>query len=221
MTDTIAVRALLQHPLLRTLQEQQRQTSTHHNIFQIFSLTLDENAHSSFLAYLLNPLERHGQGTVFLDAWLHWLRPRCLRPLSGHGAHVTPERYASQWGRIDIVAELRDGTLIAVENKVCAGEQEDQLTRYGNWLHEQPGPSQRLLVFLTPDGRKGTTARAGQPVIRMSYRDLAQVLEQALRTVPDAAHSLRADVGQYIRLCHHLHTLSFGKPVTAAANTRR
>lgn len=206
MTDTTAVRALLQHPLLRTLQEQQRQTSAHHNIFQLFGLTLDENAHSAFLAYLLNPMERHGQGTAFLDAWLQWLQPWCSEPLSGHGAHVTPERYAGLWGRIDIVAELRDGTLIAVENKVCAREQEDQLTRYGDWLRAQPGAGQRLLVFLTPDGRKGTTARAGQPVTRMTYRDLAQVLEQALRTVPDTAHSLRADVGQYIRLCRHLHT---------------
>lgn len=206
MTDTTAVRALLQHPLLRTFQEQQRQSSAHHNIFQLFGLTLDENAHSAFLAYLLNPMERHGQDTAFLDAWLQWLRPRCSEPLSSHGAHIVAERYAGQWGRIDIVAELRNGTLIAVENKVCAGEQEDQLARYGDWLHAQPGPGQRLLVFLTPDGRNGTTARAGQPVIRMSYRDLAQVLEQALCTVPDTAHSLRADVKQYIQLCRHLHT---------------
>ncbi|WP_376750850.1 PDDEXK-like family protein [Comamonas terrigena] len=205
MTDTIAVRALLQHPLLRTFQEQQRQTSAHHNIFQLFGLTLNENAHSAFLAYLLNPMERHGQGTAFLDAWLQWLQPRCSEPLSSHGAHVVAERYAGQWGRIDIVTELGGGTLIAVENKVRAGEQEDQLARYGDWLHAQSESGQRLLVFLTPDGRDGATARAGQSVIRMSYRDLAQVLEQALCVVPDTAHSLRADVGQYIRLCRHLH----------------
>lgn len=206
MPDTTAARALLQHPLLQVFHEQQRHTSAHHNIFQLFGLTLDENTHSTFLAYLLNPMECHSQGTAFLDAWLQWLQPWCSEPLSSHDAHVVTERYAGTWGRIDIVAELRDGTLIAVENKVRAGEQEDQLARYDDWLKAQPGPGQRLLIFLTPDGRDGITARARQPMIRMSYRDLAYLLEQALCAVPNTAHSLRADVGQYIRLCHHLHT---------------
>lgn len=215
MTNITAVRALLQHPLLCSFQEQQRQTSAHHNIFQFFGVTLDENVHSAFLAYLLNPMQRHGQGTTFLDAWLQWLQPHCHEPLSSHGAHVVTERVADQWGRIDIVAELRDGTLIAVENKVGAGEQEEQLARYGDWLRAQAGPGQRLLVFLTPDGRDGSTARAGQSVIRMSYDDLSRVLEQALRAVPDTAHSLRADVGQYIRLCRHLSTSLSELPMDA------
>lgn len=215
MTNTTAVHALLQHPLIRLFQEQQRHTSAHHNIFHFFGVTLDENAHSAFLAYLLNPMQRHGQGTAFLDSWLQWLQPQCLEQLSSHGAHVVLERTAGRLGRIDIVTELRDGTLIAVENKVCAGEQEDQLARYGDWLHAQPGPGQRLLVFLTPDGRKGTTAREGQAVIRMSYNDLSHVLEQALCAVPDTAQSLHADVGQYIRLCRHLSTSLSELPMDA------
>lgn len=207
MTDSTAIRTLLQHPTLHTLQEEQGRSSAHHNIFELLGLGQKETAHSAFLAYLLHPMGRHGQGATFLNAWLHWLHQQHGHPLlCGQGGHAMTERFAGHWGRIDIVVELRDGSVLAIENKVGAGEQDAQLARYGDWLQAQPGAGQRWLVFLTPDGRPGATARSGQPVIAMSYAQLADVLEGALHTVPQTAHALRADVTQYIRLCRHLHT---------------
>lgn len=69
------MRALLRDfkPLLDRLKDQRRQTASRFNVTEAFGVTRDELVHSQFIAYLLNPTERHDQGDVFLSLFLQCL----------------------------------------------------------------------------------------------------------------------------------------------------
>ena len=224
--ETRRARELLQHPLVHdwvlTEKVRRRLTSERHNIFEALGVAHKENYHSRFIGYLLNPSGEHDQGNVFLRALLQWLVPHpALSPtvcdsinaylspfvVRRTQARITTELDTGGYGRIDLVIELPGGTTIAIENKVYAGEQDEQLGRYWQWLRS-PRPSgtaeNSALIFLTPDGRAGTTSAAQDAVVRMSYADLAQVLEQGAATCPATASPLTQSVSQYTHLCRNI-----------------
>ena len=224
--ETRRARELLQHPLVHdwvlTEKVQRRLTSERHNIFEALGVAHKENYHSRFMGYLLSPSGEHDQGDVFLRALLQWLVPHpalsptvrdsvnaYLSPLAVRGtqARITTELDTGGNGRIDLVIELPGGTTIAIENKVYAGEQKDQLSRYWQWLRSSrpSGTAENsALIFLTPDGRAGTTSAAQDAVVRMSYADLANVLEQGAAACPATALPLTQSVSQYTRLCRNI-----------------
>lgn len=231
-------RDLLQHPLVHdwvlTEKVQRRLTSERHNIFEALGVAHKENYHSRFIGYLLSPSSEHDQGDVFLRALLQWLVPHpALSPMVRNSinaylsplvvrrtqARITTELDTGGYGRIDLVIELPGGTTIAIENKVYAGEQDEQLRRYWQWLRS-PRPSgaaeNSALIFLTPDGRAGTTSAAQDAVVRMSYADLAHVLEQGAVTCPATASPLIQSVSQYTHLCRNIAigTSNMTKPNT-------
>ena len=217
------MRSLLMHPLIRDDLSKRRAlrslTAARHNVFDALGLGRKENYHSRFMGYLLDPTERHDQGAVFLCSFLDWLREHHGLPSStaegwtagqvqgtlAPKALVTAEKDTGGSGRIDLVLELSDGTTIAIENKVDAQEQEDQLRRYWHWLRSLGKRSDQLmLVFLTPDGRADTTAGARDHIVRMSYGQLAEVLERGMARCPETAHALIATTRQYIQLCQRI-----------------
>lgn len=224
--ETRRARELLQHPLVHdwvlTEKVRRRLTSERHNIFEALGVAHKENYHSRFIGYLVNPSGEHDQGDVFLRALLQWLGPHpALSPIVRDSinaylspfvvrqphARITAELDTGGYGRIDLVIELPGGTTIAIENKVYAGEQDEQLGRYWQWLRS-PSPSgtaeNSALIFLTPDGRAGTTSAAQDAVVRMSYADLAHVLEQGASTCPATASPLTQSVSQYTHLCRDI-----------------
>lgn len=224
--ETRRARDLLQHPLVHdwvlTQKVRRRLTSERHNIFEALGVAHKENYHSRFIGYLFNPSGEHDQGDVFLRALLQWLMPHpALSPTvrDSIGAYLSPfvvrrtqarittELDTGGYGRIDLVIELPGGTTVAIENKVYAGEQEEQLGRYWKWLRS-PRPSgaaeNSALIFLTPDGRAGTTSATQDAVVRMSYADLAHVLEQGAATCPATASTLSQSVSQYTHLCRNI-----------------
>ena len=222
--ETRRMRDLLQHPHVRhhLLMGKARAqlTSARHNIFEVLGVADKENHHSRFIAYLFNPRGVHDQGDLFLRPLLQWLESRSgvlpaaragmaahLGAAAGLGkAMVSTELYAEKHGRLDLVIELSGGTSIAIENKVYAVEQDKQLSRYWDWLRSRPGRSaeQAVLIFLSPDGRSGTTARPDDTIVLMSYADLALVLERGLAECPPTALSLIQSVRQYTQLCQNL-----------------
>jgi hypothetical protein len=173
------------------------------NIFNILQLSRSEvRTHSAFLSHLLSPNASHGQGTLFLKAFLE------------HGAGKYPDfpplpsfeqsenwlvstENRTKYGRLDIVIQNpREGFLCVVENKVDSEEGNQQLKRYGQWMNDHLDiyPFQAL-CFLTIHGGPSRTAES-TPFFRLSYhQDIAAWLEDTLEHIQ--APGVYAVVQQY------------------------
>jgi hypothetical protein len=124
--------------------------------------------HTAVLTELLNPRGSHGQGCLFLKAFLI----RCGRT---EIARVVEKDSDSVWvdsevgfhlGRLDIYVSALPRFSAIIENKVKATEGTDQLRRYRRILDLQD-TFDTLLVYLTPKGvRSKTRVRRYLP---MSY----------------------------------------------------
>lgn len=153
--------------------------------FNVFELTRRSNfevtTHSAFLAALLDPFGSHRQGSLFLAAFLHWLRlkrPGLIVPDAGpewsvktevafaipgakaDGQSIGVGDVADITGQIDLVLDAGDRATLVIENKVWAGDQAAQLARYRDWLKEQPAAqgseSRTALIYLTVSGSEAS-----------------------------------------------------------------
>ncbi|WP_276642580.1 PD-(D/E)XK nuclease family protein [Siccibacter turicensis] len=147
-----AILRLLHHT--SSLQEGYRQAERRYYSqiapdFRPFSLfTVNENTLSRCLAFLLNPQETHGQGSLFLDAFYRLIdSPR--RDETAKSFRVYTEYCLPSQRRIDIVLMDNQG-MIGIENKPWAADQPRQLYDYACWLEETATRSQRgwHLIYL-------------------------------------------------------------------------
>ncbi|MGP1345484.1 MAG: PD-(D/E)XK nuclease family protein [Phycisphaerales bacterium] len=129
------------------------------NIFDALRISRTEIRHSNFLAWLLDPAESHGCGALFLNAVLIDLlrqTPRELRPISPiklDGAQLSGVEVRREWRNIDLLIHSRDPSfVIAIENKIGAGESRGQLMRYERTVRDAFPKVPSLFVFLTPAG---------------------------------------------------------------------
>lgn len=122
--------------------------------------------------------------------------------------HVFKEASRPPHGDIDLLME-REGTGIAIENKIKAKEQPRQLARYSEYLacrFPDEYEDQRLLLYLTRFGEAATT-HENKSYHRISYRDhILHWLEKCLREtyaflpINQALLQYRAVVRQVIEL---------------------
>ena len=189
-------------PLLAEAKTQRQQTSEHFNVFEVLHVDGYEAYHSRFIAYLLDPTERHDQGDVFLTSFLQGLGLD-FNPASTQGAGARTELSLGPSGRIDIYIRLANGQIILIENKVGAQEGENQISRYQNWLQRQYTPPgfPHGVVFLTPDGRCPETACRPEEVIRWSYVRVADWINHQAVGKPER---LRVILEQYAETCRRI-----------------
>lgn len=165
------------------------------DLFAELNLSGVEAFHTRMLAFLLNPLAAHGQGGLFLDLWL-----KCLElPGGSSGARVVAEYAITSQSRVDLLLRLKNHTIL-IENKVYAGEGEDQLARYATWLQQEP-VAHKTLIFLTPDGRRPTSG--GEPLC-LSFGFLADWLGHCVQELVgrlDPGQELAAALSLYRRSC--------------------
>lgn len=187
--------------------EQARQEAPGFNLFSVLGVSYYEvRTHSAFLAYLLDPAASHGQQYAFLTSFLNTCRERNPTfPLpkgefTRYVWHVQRERSTARFGRLDIVLSCPDlGYLCVIENKVGAGEQYEQLSRYGEWLDTQAEAfADRALIFLTPRGHKSATSGDYRYFPLSYYDDIAPWLAGILPTIE--AQNLRHALTQYLQL---------------------
>jgi len=135
------------------------------NVYELCGVSHYELMHSKILAEILSPTGMHGQGARFLAMIAEEFG------LSGFGcdakASLEVKGYVGNRsvGRFDIFIEDRDAVCI-IENKIYAGEQDQQLARYRKFLDDekhfkQISKDKRFLIFLTLDGRDATTLDRG------------------------------------------------------------
>lgn len=122
------------------------------NLFSILGVQRDEaRTHSRFLAELLNPEGRHGEGSRFLRAFVADVLG-LPHDINGR-ISVTRELTTAEQRRVDLVVELPD-LIIGIEVKIDAGDQEAQLhDYYRELIHRANYQRTAVLCYLTLDGK--------------------------------------------------------------------
>jgi len=162
--------------------------------FNVFTTLLKEHdevrLHSRFVTHLLDPKANHDCGRLFLDLFLDTISEG-VQPHEDENAveQKSIEKFRSlklqkcirvrkEYGNIDIYIEF-ENSIIAIENKINAGEQSDQISRYIEFL-EATGKSYTML-YLTLDGKKSDTHEKKE-YFRISYREhILKWLEKCLQ----------------------------------------
>jgi hypothetical protein len=135
---------------LRFKKEYDKQFALDFSLFQFF--TVGENKISQILAYFLDVNQNHGQGNAFLEEFVKTL---CEKDIEIEQLEIICEKTIDDNRRIDIYIKLKDLT-IAIENKIWADDQNNQLSDYSNFLEEN-SQGNYLLFYLSPYGLEPKT----------------------------------------------------------------
>lgn len=117
---------------------------------------IGENQFSSMLAFFLNPKQAHGQGDVFLKAFL---KQSCLDERIGNWntVDVITEQPTEANRRIDIFLRFDSRQFaIGIENKIWAADQREQLKDYSAYLKRHFSENQCLL-YMPPYEKKANS----------------------------------------------------------------
>lgn len=164
-------------------------------LIRVLGVARDEVVHSRLLAALLDP-RRNRSATIMLRALLRGIvsYPRLERGVAER-LRVISE---APWERvavrrelffIDVVVEITSAegsAVIGIENKIDAGEQPQQISRYQKDLRRAYPDRTAVMIFLTPTGREPTTHHLDSevPVVAVSYALILAVVKKALQRAP-------------------------------------
>ena len=196
-------------------QEERNRKGENYNLFSILSIERYELKHSALIANLLDPKGSHGCGDAFLRAFFEIALKERAYPfedcthLHSYTEYYTGPIAGDTGGRIDILVKSSHYGLI-IENKIYAGDQDKQLTRYDNYGKETFGADGYLLVYLTLYGydasKESTATKSAEEVgyLRLSYaKDILLWLKECVR-LADNKPLVRESLNQYIRTIKQL-----------------
>ncbi|WP_343606047.1 PD-(D/E)XK nuclease family protein [Fluviicola sp.] len=154
-------------------------SSNKYNIFQVLQLESEEvRLHSRFLADLLNPQGNHGLKSFFLRSFLDLVKESTIFPdLNRVEVHV--EKYigpvtSTTGGQIDILLIDNLNNALIIENKIYAGDQENQLLRYSNFGKQLENRDGRFhIVYLTLQGNYASELSLGKMMKHEDYERLS------------------------------------------------
>lgn len=128
------------------------------NVFYALKVTEKENAHSAFIAYLLDS-KYHGQ-YVFYKEFIKKLQ-NSIAPTTPNEPFgkldklkmpkISPEKNTKKTeniGRMDIELEFEDDIFIIIENKINANDQKSQIRKY---IEDKENADKTLIIYLHPD----------------------------------------------------------------------
>jgi PD-(D/E)XK nuclease superfamily len=185
------LRRMLHAPVFRRLSRSAFELLEHRkfNVFRLAEKTISENAWSRIFAWLLNSTQDHELAVRPFQTWLQGglrehLRVKGLK--TKLGAVLASTQFPTEAGRyIDILIRVLDKrsviiAVIGIENKVWSGEQAYQVADYQADLDKR-FTCPKILVFLTPEGRKPFTANddlQSCPCIAQSYSSLLDLCDR-------------------------------------------
>lgn len=190
------------------------------NIFKVLGLSSNETrTHSAFIAELLNPEGSHDCGGAFLKAFVESVLQKPFNPEELENAKVDVEKSigfknedVSEGGRIDIKITI-GMTLIIIENKIHARDQEKQLIRYRKYaldLEKDNEIKEFLLLYLTLFGNEASKLstdgrlKQSEDYKTISYsRDILNWLE-CCKEKSVGKPLVRETIKQYINLIKEL-----------------
>lgn len=203
-------------------QEERNRKGENYNLFSILNIERYELKHSALIANLLDPKGSHGCGDAFLRAFFEialkgtaYPFEDCTLPHS-YTEYYTGPIVGDTGGRIDILVKssrygLKNSRYgLIIENKIYAGDQDKQLTRYDNYGKETFGADKYLLAYLTLYGydasKESTATKSAEEVgyLRLSYaEDILRWLKECVR-LADNKPLVRESLNQYIRTIKQL-----------------
>jgi hypothetical protein len=176
------------------------------NIFNLLDLSHNEMSHSKIIASLLDTKGTHGMGNTFLKSFLSDIE---IDDFPTDNVSVETEKSigrvsddSSSGGRIDIALTDRNNPLrqIFIENKIYAGDQSNQLSRYHKYN------PQASLLYLTLDGTEPSeySIKEDDGYRTISYRDDILNWLELCRKEAVSNPLLRETLTQYIALIKQL-----------------
>ena len=175
------------------------------NLFEAINSIRGELRHSNFLAFILSPARPHELGSRLLERILRTLvakvpkDQRTISVLEIALADLDSSLVERERDNIDILLEIPSIPLVvAIENKIDAGESQGQLSRYKEIIGQKFPNYRKLFILLTPSGMAATHP----DYISFSYGELAALVEIYLDEQQDA---LRTDTKLILR--HYVEML--------------
>jgi len=178
------------------------------NVFNILNLQTNEvRTHSSFLSELLNPQGCHGQEDLFLKLFINHFD---IQKFDSKSAVVKVEKYIGPiikdpptGGKIDILLTDKKGNQITIENKIYAGDQDNQLLRYYNYNPDA------TLFYLTLLGDPPSDNSTNGKLDSDKYRNISycqDIIEWLTKCQKEAVNLpiIRETISQYIHLLQNL-----------------
>ena len=168
------------------------------NIFTTVRSESDEvNLHSRFLVALLNHRKPGEERRANLEDFINQKSKLVPWTFAHDGAKVERERHY-----IDILITNDHGQALAIENKIHAVDQHQQLERYHDELPKQ-GYKNIHILYLTIDGNEPSKDSIGSldkgKYASIAYKDILHWLERCQKRAYDEP-ALRESVAQYSRL---------------------
>ncbi|KKM67388.1 hypothetical protein LCGC14_1471580 [marine sediment metagenome] len=163
-----------------------------HNFMEVFSISTNELAHSSFIAWLLNPLEEHGLGDCFLKRFLKEIINKIkekkrtdieipdINKLEYKKVIIKTEELFRQ-NPVDITIRFRDEKFLClIENKIKHKETNRQTDTYAR-LSKKKYINYRYYwyIFLTDSGKQAKS----EEFISFNYHDIKDLLEKTIKTI--------------------------------------
>ncbi|NOQ36795.1 MAG: hypothetical protein GQ569_13025 [Methylococcaceae bacterium] len=197
-------------PHVERIEKDVKEKALNFNVFSALGVTRKEIIQSRFLAYLLDPNQQHCQSFIFLNSFLKQIGIPEIDTAQAKYIRVSTEHAAGEsLGRMDIVIACQPNWLIVIENKIGAGEAEQQLARYAKWLNNQQGYSLKKLIFLTPTAHESVTGKKVD-YLRLSYLDLADAFISLVDKIN--AESIKVVLMQYITTCKLIGGVNMSSP---------
>ena len=175
---------------LERMLEEAKSKPAEPDLLAIIGVQGDENVHSNFLAWLLNPTANHGFGDYFLKNFLldtvAQSDDACATIAAADWTQTSVRRewYAlvdGSRGYLDIlVVNWAAQILCAIENKVLSPESVGQLSHYRKALENDYPDFDRHLVFLSPDGRVSQEATEREIWRPANYIAIHNLVEQTV-----------------------------------------
>lgn len=136
--------------------EVNKKTAHDFNIFNVLKIGhLETSVHSKFLSFLLNPNESHQQGNKFIDLFLKEIQ---IKNFNTENVKIITEKNIGKSikkkGFIDIyISESNpEPEIIIIENKIFAGDQDEQLKKYYDFAKKKTKEEKIHLFYLTLNG---------------------------------------------------------------------
>ena len=172
---------------------------------------MEVKTHSALLADLLSPTGSHGQGNLFLSLFLNLPSLNFKSSEIVGGPWIVQREKVTAFGNMDLfLAVSKRKQCIIVENKIDAGDQPGQMSRYFRWLKASPyNVNASRLVYLTREGRSPSVLaltvdgkedeEARSHVTLLSYKsEIIPLLRKGLLHI--SAPKLRETLHQYCEI---------------------